>query len=165
MKKIRDETLVPNAREFGVGFVYRDPDTSKVIVRASINQLASLARQHRTVNGLPMGPTWGQEFIDNLCANTPSEICYDEPAPTPGQKVKSVARALFDSAKSGFKTLTEEQVNERTVTCNTSGPGGGPCEYFHGLNSIFGVMCGKCGCTKLKLHLAASKCPLNRWKI
>lgn len=164
MNKIRDTTTVPNAGQFGVGFVYRDPDSGKVFVHAGVEHVISMARKHREANSYPIGANFNQDAVENICANTPGSICYDEPPPSAGQKAISLAKALYESALSGFATLSAEEVAQRKVVCETSGLAGGPCEYFKGINGMFKVMCGHCGCSSLKIHLRTSKCPLNRWK-
>ena len=82
------------------------------------------------------------------------------PKPTLSSMAASLGRAAIDTAKrvvSGQKPLaTDEVVTERKETClaclnwNPRGYGGtGKCEA--------------CGCSALKLTLAASKCPLSKW--
>jgi len=163
MKVITNPTLVPNAGDLGVGFVYRDPDSGKVFVQASVDQLSIMAIKHRRANGYVVDSNWSQRFIDNVCQSTPGGICYDEDEPGLGQKAVALGKALLVSAKSGFQTCTQEEVEERLKVCQTSGAGGTACEYFRGIRGMFDVACGKCGCTKLKMHLKTSTCPKGLW--
>lgn len=160
MNRISDTTTVPR----GGGFVYVDPDSSARFIHCTVDHLAIMAKKHRTANNYPIGANWSQDFIDNVCRNTPGGICFDEPPPTAGERAISLARALYESARGGFKTLTPEQLQERMTICETSGPGGGPCEFFRGIRGLFDVACGLCGCSKLKMHLKTSQCPKGLWK-
>lgn len=159
MNVIANSTLVPH----GGGFVYVDPDSGLRLIHCTVGHLGIMARKHRQANNYPIGAHWGQDFIDNVCANTPGDICVDEELPTVVQRAKSMARALFESARGGFKTLSAEEVQARLTACETTGPGGGACESFRGVKGLFHVACGACGCTKLKMHLKSSVCPKNRW--
>ncbi len=165
MKVITNPTLVPNAGDLGVGFVYRDPDSGKVFVQASVDQLSIMAIKHRRANGYVVDSNWSQRFIDNVCESTPGGICYDEDEPGLGQKAVALGKALLVSARSGFQTCTQEEVESRMKTCETSGPGGSACESFRGFSGILGLFCGACGCAKAKLHLKTSTCPKNRWPV
>lgn len=71
--------------------------------------------------------------------------------------VKSAGKAALKSAKSGFKTVTDAQYEERTNICKS-------CEFWK--KEAFGGtgQCTKCGCsTKIKLKLATEKCPIDKW--
>jgi hypothetical protein len=148
-----------------VGFVYKDKDSGKIFVHVLIEQVIAMARQHRSANNYPIPMDFNQVVIDSICANGPKGLCFDEPPPSAGQKAISAARALYESALSGFATLSAEEVAQRQAVCETSGIAGAPCEYYKGMKGIFSVMCGKCGCTKLKIHLKTSQCPKNLWPI
>jgi hypothetical protein len=163
MNKIIDPTLVPNAGPLGVGFVYVDPDSGRTFVHSRVEQVTILARDHRIANSYPIGSDFRQWVIDNICRSTPGHICYNEEVPSLTQRAVNMTKALLESAAGGFKTATPEQVQQRLTICETSGPNGTACEYFKGLNGMFGVYCGRCGCSKVKMHLKSSVCPLNKW--
>lgn len=162
MNRIKDPTKVPNAGEYGVGFIYRDPDSGRVFVHATVDQVVVMARKHREANNYSLSPNFRQDVIENVCSNQP-ELCFDEPAPSVLEKFSAVGKALVASARGGFKTLSVEQVEDRQKICESSGINGAACEYFKGLNGMFKVMCGKCGCAALKIHLKTSQCPKGLW--
>jgi len=164
VKVITDTSLVPNAGRLGVGFVYKDPDSGLEFVHVSVDYLASMARKHRQTNHYPIGANWTQDFIDNVCDNTPGTICHEEAPPSASQKAKNLFNAIVQATRSGFKTITAEQAEARRNDCETSGPGGGHCQHYRGIKGHFRVMCGKCGCTDLKLYLTSSECPKGLWK-
>jgi hypothetical protein len=66
-------------------------------------------------------------------------------------------KSMGSWAKSGFKTVTEEQLKERLEIC-------AKCEFWD-KNSFAGTgRCLKCGCsTQAKLRLATEKCPIDKW--
>lgn len=161
MNSITNSTLVPQ----GGGFVYVDPDSGHRFIHCTVEQLAVMAKKHRTANNYPIGMHWSQDFIDNVCRNTPGPVCTSDMPLTAVQKAANLASAIYDAARSGFKTLSPEDVVSRQHTCETSGPAGGACEAFKGFNGMFGVFCGSCGCAKLKLHLQSSTCPKSRWTV
>jgi hypothetical protein len=122
-----------------------------------------MALAHRKANSYPVTINFNEEFIDNVCAHTPGDTCTDEVPLTAVQKAKNLASAIYESAKTGFKTVTPEQMVERQTVCQTSGPVGKACEHYVGASGLLSVYCGKCGCSKLKLHLQSSQCPLGLW--
>jgi len=149
---IQNPTLVPQ----GGGFVYVDRDSGVRFTHCTVDHLAILARKHRTANNLPIGTNWSQDFIDNVCRNTPGKICTNDEPPTAAEKLKILTVALFESARSGFATLQPEEVQARQSICES-------CEYFSGVSGMFRVACKKCGCTGLKWHLKSSTCPAGKW--
>ena len=73
------------------------------------------------------------------------------------EKIKSLASASSDWAKSGFKTASQIQLENRLAICKG-------CEFWD--QSGFGGTgkCNKCGCsTQAKLRMATSKCPIDKW--
>jgi hypothetical protein len=124
-----------------------------------------IAKNHRKINNYPIGAHWNQEFIENVCANTLGDVCTEETPVSAVQKAKNLASAIYESAKTGFRTVTPEQMVERQTICQTSGPNGKACQYYVGATGLLSVYCGKCGCSKLKLHLQSSVCPINKWPI
>lgn len=64
--------------------------------------------------------------------------------------------SMKDFAMSGFKTVTDEQYKTRRAICEG-------CQFFD--RDGFGGTgrCKKCGCSSLKLNIAASRCPFGLW--
>lgn len=74
---------------------------------------------------------------------------------------RSMALSLFKeigkSAKTGFKRVSEEAFNQRLSICND-------CNYWD-KEGFFGYgRCKACGCSKAKLWLATSSCPIKKWE-
>jgi len=58
--------------------------------------------------------------------------------------------------KSGFSQANEDALLKRLKICNS-------CEFWDS-NGWQGLgKCKKCGCSGLKLKMAASKCPIGNW--
>ena len=72
------------------------------------------------------------------------------------QMAKNFGTAMLDSAKTGFKKVTQEQHAERMAICN-------PCQFWDGKARMGMGKCSKCGCTGAKQWLASSSCPINLW--
>ena len=71
-------------------------------------------------------------------------------------QLKSLADAAKSYASSGFKNCTDDQYKERQIICNG-------CEFYD-RNAFMGTgRCLKCGCSGIKLKIAASKCPIDKW--
>lgn len=154
MLTIRDPRKPPDG---GGQFIYVDPDSGTTFRHHTPEHLLVMARKHRQSNGYAMCSTWNQEFVDNVCAHSPGDTCVDDQPPTLAEKIVSVGKALHDAAISGFKCRSAEEIQAIVDEhCST-------CQYFGGIKGIFHVACNKCGCSKLKLHLASSHCPVNKW--
>jgi hypothetical protein len=77
--------------------------------------------------------------------------------PSVWSMLKNVGKAAVNSAKSGFKLVTDEQYDERTNICKS-------CEFWNPKAFNNTGQCVKCGCsTKAKLKLATEKCPIGKW--
>jgi hypothetical protein len=76
--------------------------------------------------------------------------------PSVATQLKSLAEAAKSYASSGFKNCEEYQYQARLAICNG-------CEFYD-RNAFMGAgRCLKCGCSGLKLKIAASKCPIDKW--
>lgn len=77
--------------------------------------------------------------------------------PSVWDMAKNAGKAAIKSAKSGFKTVTDEQYAERTAICKS-------CEFWNPAAFNNTGQCVKCGCsTKAKLKLATESCPIQKW--
>lgn len=77
--------------------------------------------------------------------------------PSLGEQASGLINSMYDFAASGFKTVTEEQYNERRAICEG-------CQFFDP-NGFMGIgRCRKCGCSSYKLNIAASRCPFGYWE-
>jgi len=73
------------------------------------------------------------------------------------EKVASIAKDSANWASNGFPMTTPEKLDLRMATCKR-------CELWD--QSGFGGTgsCKECGCAmQLKLRLATSKCPIDKW--
>lgn len=152
MNRIRNETLVPQ----GGSFIYLDPNSGKEFRHHTIPHLRLLVHNHRKANGYEMPVNWGETFIENVCAHTPGSVCENDTPLTIAQKAMNLVAAIADAARDGFKTRTAEEVEAIKAICR-------PCEYYAGEKGLLAVACRKCGCSKLKFHIASSHCPIQRW--
>jgi len=155
---IKNETLVPQ----GGGFVYVDPDTllrdpeKATFKHCRVDILMGIAKNHRKINNYPIGAHWNQEFIDNVCANTLGDVCTSDEPPSLLQRAKTLASAIGDAARDGFRTRSAEEVQKITEICQG-------CQYYGGAKGLLGVACLKCGCFKIKFHIQSSHCPIDKW--
>lgn len=150
MNKIRDTTLVPQ----GGGFIYIDPDSGMLFKHCTVEHLIVLAKKHREANNYSALSI--QDIIDNVCSNTPGPVCWDEPPPSAGEKARSLAKAVADSARSGFKTRSLEEVKAIMEICES-------CQYWGNPKGPLDVACQKCGCRRIKFSLVGLHCPIGKW--
>lgn len=68
-------------------------------------------------------------------------------------------KSMGSWARSGFKTVTEDQLKERLEICSK-------CEFWDKNAFAKTGRCLKCGCsTQAKLRLATEKCPIDKWGV
>lgn len=73
--------------------------------------------------------------------------------PSTTQMAKNLAKATKDHVRSGFKTVSEEEIKKRLDTC-------ADCEHYIPHSS----RCQLCGCfTKFKAKLSSGGCPIKKW--
>lgn len=149
MKKVIDNASVP----YGGYFVYKCPEDEFVIRAPFFNVLKSLVVKYRNLNSYPVGLQFDDEFEDNICQNAAPQVCADFIPPTLGEKAYTLATSLANYARSGFATVTPEEFERRKTICSE-------CNYFGGTHSVVKVVCKRCGCSGLKIHIKTSVCPL-----
>lgn len=137
-------------------YVYVDPDSKLRIALPSFKNLMREAKNHRRINNFPIGSNWNNEFEENVCVNTPGDMCYEKTEMSPLTMLGQFAAALMRQAASGFKVVSPEVAMQRRQICEA-------CEHFSGAYSLMKTSCGKCRCTRLKLSWPSEKCPLNKW--
>ena len=71
-KFLRDTAVVPPS-----GFVYKDPDTKKVISAGSFMELIKNSVQHRKKNGLETDAKIVDHIHSYLCDNNPADFCAE----------------------------------------------------------------------------------------
>jgi len=64
--------------------------------------------------------------------------------------------AFRDNLKTGFKTIENEEKNNRQSICER-------CKFWEKKAYMNLGKCKKCGCSGIKLWMASSKCPLGKW--
>lgn len=78
------------------------------------------------------------------------------PEPTFTELAENFSKATAAWTASGFKIVGEQEYQSRGAICEQ-------CPKWDGA-ARFGLgKCRLCGCTKMKLWLATSKCPLEKW--
>lgn len=123
----------------------------------SSHQLGALKEsiwRHEEANGYPR--TSEKEIENLLCQSFP--VSCGENQPSIFEKAANFAVAMADWASKGFPVVTEEQLQVRLDICRE-------CEWFRGFagNSLFHTMCGRCGCSGLKIQIRDSHCPISKW--
>lgn len=151
MKKVRDISAVPK----GGLFRYRHEDGYEQ-THPYFNQLKEFVKQYKLANNLPIGLGFDDEFEQNVCAHAQDITCEEFIPPSLLEKMSNLTRALYRFAKSGFKTVTAEQFEERKKIC-------GQCNYYRGDNGLLKIACHRCGCAGVKLAVAGEHCPINNW--
>lgn len=153
MKKVLNTSRVPA----GGFFVYVNPEDGWRIKSPYYENAKIEAKKYRRINHYPIGLEWDLDFESNICANTPGEnTCIEFTPPTLGQKLAAAANALLRAAKSGFKTVSQDQFDSRMEICKA-------CNFFGGSRGLLKIACQKCGCGGLKIHLATESCPISKW--
>ena len=99
--------------------------------------------------------SFGDSGTDNHLRTVQGETAVK--LPTLGVMVASATKSMAAWAKSGFKTVTEDQFNIRLSACKS-------CEFWDS-EALKGTgRCRKCGCsTWAKLRLSHEKCPVDKW--
>lgn len=91
----------------------------------------------------------------SFCQNTgcTGECRNNNQLPPKKEMAQNLAKAAKDHAMSGFKTMSDEDVQARLDIC-------GDCEHYIPQSS----RCQLCGCfTKYKARLKSGGCPINKW--
>lgn len=155
MRKVRDISAVPKGGTFT--YVHEEGTPREFTQRHPYySQLKQDVRAYKLANNLPVGLLFEEEFESNVCRHAADITCEEFIPPTLLQKMSSLAQAIYRSAKSGFKTVTPEQFEERRQIC-------GACNFFGGTNGLLKVACKKCGCSGIKLAVLSEHCPISKW--
>lgn len=152
MKKVRDNSAVPK----GGTFIYVHSDNGFEQKHPYFDTLKHQVREYKLTNNFPVGLLFDEEFEQNVCAHAADVTCEDFLPPSLLEKMSSLARAIYRSAKSGFKTVTPEHFEARKQVC-------GACNYYRGDNGLLKIACARCGCAGIKLASATEHCPINKW--
>src|ERR1051326_6138159 len=153
-----DPTTPPkNGRGYWVSV---GPETKAQFQHPYLEQTRRFAENHRLANNLPIGVAWREQFLGNVCLNTPGAACKDasvQTRPTLAQLAKSFGTALAKWARDGFSTVPVQTLESRRGTCHD-------CDFWGGDGAYFGLgKCRKCGCSGLKLFLPTERCPIGKW--
>lgn len=88
---------------------------------------------------------------------------FNQMAPPPEPPTVSELASNFASAMkrwydAGFKTVSKEEYDERSVACSS-------CDYWDGAARLGAGTCNApgCGCTSFKRWLTSENCPLGKW--
>jgi hypothetical protein len=105
-------------------------------------------------------------FLDNCPLNKwPIEVFHEthqskknKPKEPPlNQKIKSLSRAVYRWAKSGFLKSGKKLIEQRLDICKK-------CEFWDSEAWNGSGKCTKCGCsTYAKIRLKTEKCPIEKW--
>lgn len=72
-------------------------------------------------------------------------------------KIKSLSLSVSEWGLSGMKIVDNDKFLERLSVCKS-------CEFWNQHGFAETGSCKKCGCsTKVKLKMATSKCPIDKW--
>ena len=90
--------------------------------------------------------------------NTPEFAAAQLASPPPSlpQMAASFAGSMVGWAKGGFQVTDEETLAERLAICAA-------CPEWDRDGFMGTGKCTKCGCSGAKLHMATSKCPIDKW--
>lgn len=77
---------------------------------------------------------------------------------SPIQQVKNLAKEAPKLIKSGFSRVPNNIYQARMVMCES-------CYYWHASGNLGLGKCEhpKCGCTRGKMRMSASACPIGNW--
>jgi len=160
MRKIRDNSKGPPPDGL---WRWRCPETGLVITNLNFIGLEKAVKKYLKANNYPIGANFEQDLEQNVCANMADSVCEDWEPPSVLEKMSTLARALYQAAKTVHSPLvTPEELQDRRDWCtgNAERP---RCNFFAGSTNLLRVACGKCGCSGLKLALRSSVCPANKW--
>jgi hypothetical protein len=150
---------IDNARGPAGGFwIWKCPETGLVIKRGNYPGIYNAVKSYKQANHFPITAQFSEELDANLCANAQPQTCEEFTPPTVLEKMGTLARALFMAAKTWRHPLvTADVLQARRDICAA-------CNYYTGSKSLLKVGCTRCGCTGLKLALAASHCAMEPQK-
>lgn len=165
MQRILNSSTVPP----GGVWRYKDDETGIIITHPYLDQVQGRAHKHRSVNNLPIPTNWEEMFEDNICRNTSTAPCAEVETGIRRVAVltKRFSTAMLNWARSGFKLVDEETLQERRNTCQGSDDKSiARCEFFRSSAGFFGFgRCAACGCgTGLKTALLSETCVKGKWK-
>jgi hypothetical protein len=149
MKKIRDTSSPPPGR----AWTYTDPDSGYVLTHAVYKVLFNEAKKYRQLNHFPVGLLFQEQFDQILCAHAPG-ACFEFTPPSLMDKAASLAKAMSNWAKAGFKLRSQEAASRCLDLCRA-------CDHYGGENGVMRVVCKICGCSKKKVAFASEHCPLK----
>lgn len=148
------------------GWRWVHPETGKRVSGKTWDGLRIAARMFLGNNGFPIPLDlddhileWMNKEIQENAARhgfPPEQFLSESQGPSLLTRAFTFAHAAKEWVKAGMPITDHEGVEWRVGICKT-------CPYWKGETSPFHVMCGKCGCSGLKLFLATSRCPDGRW--
>ena len=159
MKKVRDNA----AGAIGGMWVWKHAETGHIIRHSNYSGCMRLVKSFLRANNYPIGSNFEDDFEQNLCANGAPGLCVDFEPPSVLEKMSSLARALYQTARSWREPLVSaEELQDRRDWCtgNEIRP---RCNFYAGSTSPLKVACVKCGCSSLALFLKSKHCPAGKW--
>lgn len=138
------------------GWRYTDQD--QLFKGPNLDHLISSVREFYFTNGKVPPKNLEMLIMDQICKSIPDpeNKCVDATPPTKAELLVRATRALGNFLRSGFKTVTNEQLLSRREVCES-------CSFWKG-EAAFGIgRCGSCGCYGLKLYAASENCPQGKW--
>lgn len=150
MKKIRDEAAPPPGGEY----IYVNIEDGVEIRHSQVEVCQRRAKEYRLLNNYPIGSNWQQDFIDNVCSHGRPFTCIDSEPPSVTTRLAAFATAIARWAKQGLPTRTPEEVDGILSTCRA-------CTEYGGETGVLKIICGKCGCSRVKVAMSTEHCPLN----
>lgn len=96
-----------------------------------------------------------EEAYNELCAKYGSPVEYSLQ-----EIITNFAGTVLEWKKAGCPTVSEETLKARADKCRGS-VDRDPCIHWRGSHLI--ARCDLCKCTKLKLAMATTQCPIKNW--
>jgi hypothetical protein len=136
-------------------------ELGKIMLKGTVKPGEAVKLPHQVKEIPPEGQTFerqhlylAKEFGGNVEAKAKKRTAAKEP--TLMEKAKSLTDAVASWTKAGFKMATEEQYAARYEICKA-------CDFWVDEGYMGMGKCRQCGCSGVKLRLATSTCPLEKW--
>jgi len=140
------------------GFTYVCPETGTKIIDIYWHRFLPAVLEHRSANKLEIPAGFDEQVEHNWCLENPTMCKERDPEAMP--PIMEQAKGLMvEAAKfvaNGFSVADDPTYQKRIKICK-------PCRAWRGERILGFGRCSQCGCTRLKLWLPKSHCPLGKW--
>jgi hypothetical protein len=140
------------------GFTYVCPETGVKIVDIYWHRFLPAVLEHRAANKLPIPLGFDFQVEHEWCLAHPDMCKERDPEKMPPilQQAKGLVVEAAKFVASGFSIADDPTYQKRLKICQG-------CDAWRGERALGYGRCSQCGCSRLKLFLPKSRCPVGKW--